>query len=70
MNAWIKLTIGCVLMGVGFVFATEATSDFRESFAKGCEDCDDEKEEFSLDEEIKSFVDEAKSVNEADSDHG
>ena len=26
--------------------------------------------DLTLDEEIKSFVDEAKSVNEADSDHG
>ena len=71
VNPFIRLAIGCTLIGIGVVFNLGAQKDLMARFAKeNCEDCDDEKEEFSLDEEIKSFVDEAKSVNEADSDHG
>ena len=71
MNPFIKLASGCCLIGAGVVVNLGAQKDLMARFAKeNCEDCDDEKEEFSLDEEIKSFVDEAKSVNEADSDHG
>jgi hypothetical protein len=57
MNSWIKLTIGCVLMGVGFVFAVDAETDFRKHFAsQPCEDCEDEVA--PLEENIPSFVDE------------
>jgi hypothetical protein len=58
MKPFIKLGIGAVLLGVGFVVSMQAQRELIDHWAKPCEDCDDEeKDELSLDEEIKSFVD-------------
>ena len=66
MNPFIKLAIGCCLIGAGVVVNLGAQKQLVERFAKPCEDCDDEVA--PLDEDIPSFVDVHNT--EDDSDNG
>lgn len=59
MNAWFRLAVGSLLIGIGVALNLSAAHDL----AKPCEDCEDE-DSFSLDEEIRSFVDEAKVIDD------
>ena len=63
MKSFIKLGIGAVLLGVGFVVSMQAQRELIDHW-KGCDDCEDEsvvdivkRETAPLDEDISSFVD-------------
>lgn len=71
MKPFIKLGIGAVLLGVGFVVSMQAQRELIDHWAKPCEDCDDEEtDDLSLDEEIKSFVEIHDSEPEVTNDNG
>ena len=54
MSPFIKLGIGAVLLGVGFVVSIGAQRELISRWASPCEDCEDETEK-----DIPSFVEEA-----------
>lgn len=60
MKPFIKLGIGAVLLGVGFVVSMQAQRELIDHW-KPCEDCDDEVTDeidvhTSLDEDVPSFI--------------
>jgi len=42
MNAFVKLGIGAILLGVGFVVSMQAQRELIAKWATPCEECDDE----------------------------
>jgi hypothetical protein len=59
-SPFIKLAIGCIMLGVGFVVSMQAERELVAKFAGPCEDCDEDeaaKVEPGIDEDIKSFLD-------------
>ena len=65
MKPLVKLGIGAVLLGVGFVVSMQAQRELIAKWAEPCEDCDDEpivdqvvNAVKKADESVKSFIDE------------
>ena len=60
-NPLIKLAVGAIMLGVGFVVSMQAQRELIAKWATPCEDCDEEEAAVAdLAEDIESFVDEAK----------
>lgn len=49
MKPFIKLGIGAVLLGVGFVVSIQAQRELMVKWAKPCEDCEEVEEPSALD---------------------
>lgn len=43
ISPFVKLAVGAIMLGVGFVVSMQAQRELVDHWAKPCEDCDDEE---------------------------